>query len=67
VVFIVFVSQPGIHDTSCARWPSGNDFGCGFHCPLSVGTRSSTLRVGPISWSNSRAISAMIGMLTVSM
>ena len=40
-------------DTNWVRWPSENDFGCGFQDPLSLGTRSSNLRVVAISWSNS--------------
>ena len=39
----------GIHATSCARCPSGNDFSCGFHSPCSVGTRASSRRVASIS------------------
>src|SRR5437899_1972536 len=41
----VFVIHPGIHETSWARCPSANDLGCGFQRPLSLGTRSSNLRV----------------------
>src|SRR4029079_5211318 len=45
--------HPGIHDTSCARWPSENDFSCGFQVALSLGTRSNNRRVEAISCSNS--------------
>src|SRR5690242_11235616 len=45
--------QPGIHETSCARWPSENDFACGFQVARSLGTRSSRRRVLAISCSNS--------------
>ena len=31
--------------------PSDIDFACGFHDSLSSGSRSSSLRVVPISWS----------------
>src|SRR5438045_8221548 len=55
VLVSVFVIQPGIHATSCARCASENDFACGFHWPLSLGTRSSTRRVVAISRSNSES------------
>ena len=52
--------QDGIRATSCVRWPSENDFGCGFHSALSLGTRSINRRVVAISWSNSgSSVSAM--------
>jgi hypothetical protein len=55
------VIQPGIIETSCVRWPSGKDFGCGFHLALSLGTRSITRRVVFISSSNSgRIVSAIL-------
>src|SRR5437762_2311676 len=50
---MAFAIHPGIQATSCARCPSEKDFVCGFHSPLSVGTRSSRRRVVVISWSNS--------------
>src|SRR5690242_9826027 len=53
--------QPGIHDTSCARCPSANDFSCGFHWPLSPGTRSSSRRVLAISSLNS--LSGIAGLV----
>src|SRR5436190_23387091 len=55
VLVSVFVIHPGIHATSCARCASENDFACGFHWPLSLGTRSSTRRVVAISKSNSES------------
>src|ERR1700678_3069000 len=36
-----------------ASAPNSEDFGCGFQENLAAGTRSSTLRVFAISWSNS--------------
>ena len=33
----IFVNIAGILATSCARWPSADDFGCGLNGPLSSG------------------------------
>src|SRR5688500_12367126 len=35
----------GSQQTSCVRCPSADDFGCGFHCALSLGTRSISRRL----------------------
>src|SRR6516165_6409272 len=47
------VYQPGMVPTWLANQPSVPDFSCGFQFHFSLGTRSSTLRVPAISWSNS--------------
>src|SRR5262249_55405851 len=64
VLRMVIATQPGMRATSWARCPSANDFGCGFQVPLSLGTRSSSRRVGGISMSSSeRKASAMLPVL----
>src|SRR5688572_32995852 len=35
----------GSQQTSCVRCPSADDFGCGFHCACSLGTRSISRRL----------------------
>src|SRR5215471_19089346 len=47
------VYQPGMMPTWLASQPSVPDLSCGFQFHFSLGTRSSTLRVPAISWSNS--------------
>jgi hypothetical protein len=47
--FSVGAPQLGIVATCVASSTSDIDFGCGFHANLSSGTRSSSLRVTPIS------------------
>ena len=53
VLSITIIVHPGSRATSWARCAIGKDFGCGFQCPLSSGTRSSTRRVTAISLSSS--------------
>src|SRR5438067_6725231 len=53
---------PGEEATCSASVPSDIDFGCGFQVSLSVGTRSSTRRVVPASFSNSFSNACVIDM-----
>src|SRR5271170_4896732 len=53
---IVIVIHPGMVAKCEASQPTVPDFSCGFQPHLSSGTRSSTLRVLAISWSNSGSI-----------
>ena len=45
-----------------ASSPSDIDFTCGLNAALSSGTRSSSVRVVAVSWSNSGSIDSAIGM-----
>ena len=49
----VIVPHIGIVARCCASCPTAYDFACGFQSNRSSGTRSSTVRVMLISWSNS--------------
>src|SRR5258708_3457773 len=46
-------SQCGMLVMCAASWPRLNDLSCGFHARSASGTRSSSRRVVPISWSYS--------------
>src|SRR5580700_6204244 len=59
---MVIVIHPGTVPICEASQPTVPDFSCGFQPHLSSGTRSSTLRVFCISWSNSASIDCPIVM-----
>src|SRR6266478_10105809 len=60
---MVMVVHPGSVAMCPASQPTVPDFSCGFQPHLSSGTRSRTLRVFCISWSNSPSIDWPIVMV----
>src|SRR6186713_2151475 len=60
--FSVTCPHQGRFERCVARPPTDIDFVCGFQASRSFGTRSSSLRVVVISWSNSGSSASTIGM-----